>query len=338
MSGPSSLSSLVPGLGRKLVAASLLGGAAFAALSIYSDIEALRGHLASYAIEPLLLALSFVLGNYALRFVRWQYYLRMLRIRIPVGESLLVFVSGFVMSVTPAKIGEVFKSLLLHESRGLAVATTAPIVFAERLTDLLALAILTSLGCVAFQHGWAVAVTAMLMVGILVVSVAYRPLGEGFIRVAGRLPGLRRLAPRLMEAYSALHTMTRPIAVLCATALAFSGWGLECAAMFVVVTGFQQDALTMTAAMFAYSASTLAGALAMLPGGLGVTEAGMAGLLQVLGHGRITSAVAGASTMLIRLVTLWFAVLLGLVAFSAWRTLQRARKPEHAGPDAPAAS
>ena len=50
------------------------------------------------------------------------------------------------MSVTPGKMGEVFKSFLLHEYRGISIARTASVVVAERLLDLVALVLLVSVG------------------------------------------------------------------------------------------------------------------------------------------------------------------------------------------------
>ena len=49
-------------------------------------------------------------------------------------DSLLTFLSACVLTVTPGKVGEVLKSLLLFETHGVAVARTAPIVIAERVT------------------------------------------------------------------------------------------------------------------------------------------------------------------------------------------------------------
>jgi uncharacterized protein (TIRG00374 family) len=85
--------------------------------------------------------------------------------------------------------------------------------------------------------------------------------------------------------------------------------------------------LPWDAAIFAYSASTMAGALAMLPGGLGITEAGMTGLLQALGGSTMTKEVATAATILTRLATLWFAVAIGLIALALYRAHQRSTRP-----------
>ena len=58
----------------------------------------------------------------------------------------------------------------------------------------------------------------------------------------------------------------------------------------------------------------------MLPGGLGVTEAGMAGLL-VASEPSIGEAVAIQAALIVRFATLWFGVLLGLLAWLVLRTV-----------------
>jgi uncharacterized protein (TIRG00374 family) len=161
----------------------------------------------------------------------------------------------------------------------------------------------------------------------MVVAVAVRPVGELFLRLAGALPVTRRLAPRLREAYESLHTMARPGPLLVATALAVAAWSLEALALTVIVSGFPGASLGVRASLFAYGSSTIAGALAMMPGGLGVTEAGMTGLLMTLGAPPLPRAIATAATILARVATLWWAVALGGVALALFRRLvdRRAR-------------
>jgi uncharacterized protein (TIRG00374 family) len=73
------------------------------------------------------------------------------------------------------------------------------------------------------------------------------------------------------------------------------------------------DGQLAAVATFALSAASIAGALSLLPGGLGAAEASIAGLLIVLRPG-IGAAVAAAATVAIRLGTLWFGVLVGVIA------------------------
>jgi glycosyltransferase 2 family protein len=71
--------------------------------------------------------------------------------------------------------------------------------------------------------------------------------------------------------------------------------------------------LPVVTATSIYAFSMLTGALSFMPGGLGGAEATMILLLRL--HG-IPMTLALSATILIRLATLWFAVLLGVLALS----------------------
>jgi len=311
---------------KSVVFATLLSVAVFAGLSIYSDVRELQANLAVFTYFSLAVAFLLASGNYVVRFVRWQYFLRHIGINVPTRESAVVFLSGFVMSVTPGKFGEVFKSLLLYESRRISMAKTAPIVVAERLTDLMALVVLIAVGSLSFEQGVPITISGAFVVGLIWITCAYRPLGEFFLRLVEKFPLIRRLAPKLREAYDSLLEMTRPLPLIIGTSTGIVAWGLECAALWSIILGFGDAVLSWDAATFAYSTSTMAGALAMMPGGLGVTEIGMAGLLQALGGPQMTISLATAATILVRLATLWYAVALGIVALGMRRLMIQNQK------------
>ncbi|MEE9432402.1 MAG: flippase-like domain-containing protein, partial [Melioribacteraceae bacterium] len=62
---------------------------------------------------------------------------------------------------------------------------------------------------------------------------------------------------------------------------------------------------------YIYSFATIVGSLSMLPGGLGATEGSLTFLLSNNGFEKEIAVVA---TLIIRLVTLWFAEFLGAIA------------------------
>jgi len=74
--------------------------------------------------------------------------------------------------------------------------------------------------------------------------------------------------------------------------------------------------IQITFSVFIYSVAMLAGALSFLPGGLGGTEAVMVSLLL---WKNVLLPDAVAATVLIRLTTLWFAVILGGIALASSR-------------------
>lgn len=289
------------------------GVAIYVGFSIWADAGRVGEALARFSWAAAGLALLLALANYLIRFVRWHYYLHVLGVAVPLGESFVVFLSGFSLTVTPGKLGEAVKAFLLRESRGIAAARTAPIVVAERFTDLVGLLLLACVGVFTFDvdRRFLAAGATLIGVGLLVVSI--ESIAKMALRLLARIPGVRGVAHKLEEFYRSTTTLLRPGALVGAVFLSIVSWFLECVAFWVVVRGFEGAAVGMQAATFIYAAMTIAGALSFLPGGLGVTEAGMLALLSKLGTGADRS-VAAAATFVTRLCTLWFAVALGLIA------------------------
>jgi glycosyltransferase 2 family protein len=289
------------------------GVAVYVGFSIWADARAVGEALRGFAPGAAVAALALAAANYLVRFLRWHYYLRVLGLQVPAGESLLVFLGGFALTVTPGKLGEAVKALLLRQSRGIPAARTAPIVLAERLTDLGGLLVLAAVGAFTFEvdRTFLVAATVIIVLGLAVVSI--EPLARAALRLLVRVPGLSRLSGKLGEFYESTATLLKPGPLGLALVLSVVSWYFECLAFWLVVGGFPGAAIDHQAATFIYAAMTIAGALSFLPGGLGVTEAGMLALLTKLGTG-IGRGSAAAATFVTRLCTLWFAVLLGVVA------------------------
>jgi uncharacterized protein (TIRG00374 family) len=138
-----------------------------------------------------------------------------------------------------------------------------------------------------------------------------------------RLPWLRERRQKLLTAYSALTSILGAVPLAVALALACVAWGLQCLCVWVIAAAFPDVHLTIAGSLVACCGPLLAGALALVPGGLGATEASMTGLLIGLGGSSITSSEAVAITMSFRLVTFWLAIALGLIALVVWRARPR---------------
>ena len=122
---------------------------------------------------------------------------------------------------------------------------------------------------------------------------------------------------KLGEAPAAARALLGTRLLVGMTAVSALSWFFECLAAYVCVRGLDVQ-LSLADTIVVFSLGSLAGAVSFLPGGLGVAETSMTGLIRVLGD--VQKAAAAAATVLIRLATLWFAVALGLVglAVEAW--------------------
>lgn len=315
---------------RRLLYGVLLATLLYVGFALYVDGRELLDHLTGVSLVALGAALLLSLFNYGLRFLRWQIYLRDLELTVPTGKSLLIFLSGFVMSLSPGKVGEVIKSALLLRSCAIPVARTAPIVVAERLTDVLGLLLLATLGALAIPGG--LALSALFGAGlVLCLSVfSSRRVLDFTVSTLSRLPLLRRLAAPLREAQAATGSLLRLPSLLRMSLLSAVSWGAEALALLLLLGSITAHSPAVLPTVFVYAASTLAGALSILPGGLGVTEAGLTGLLLWLDLAQDLPR-ATATAYAIRFTTLWFGVIVGFFAFLLYERQEFTPKNHSAG-------
>lgn len=309
---------------RRILVAMLLGVCVYGAFVVYSGYGQIARSLEHYDYGTFAIACALAFGNYVLRYFKWEFYLARLEIRgVAKIDSFLTFMSGFILTVTPGKVGEVFKSLLLHETYEVPITKTAPIVVAERATDVIGIVVLIVFGAsVGFSGGLLWAGIGSALVLALLVVVASRRLSLGLIAMVGRLPGRAgKLAPKLEAAYESLATMLRPENLLLPSAISAVAWMLECLSLWIILVGFGQST-SIALSTFFYSTSTLVGAIVPVPGGLGVTESALMG--QMTAMGGVEQGIATAAMILVRFATLWFAVLVGFVALS----LMKRRHPD----------
>ncbi len=289
---------------RRVLVAMLLGVGIYGAFAVHAGLAKMGDALGHFAWASFALACGLAFGNYLVRWLKWEYYLLCLGIR-GVGkiDSLLTFLSGFVLTVTPGKVGEVFKSLVLFETHGIPVERTAPIVIAERLTDVIGIVALIVVSSLGFSGGlfWAGAGT---IASLTILSlVANQRASHAMIRLVERLPGpFARMGPKLRAAYDSLALLVRPSNLATPTILSVVAWSLECGALWVILRGLGATT-SVSLATFFYATSTLAGALVPVPGGLGVTETSLRQQLQELGH--VGSTASTAAMILVRFATLW---------------------------------
>jgi uncharacterized membrane protein YbhN (UPF0104 family) len=211
----------------------------------------------------------------------------------------------------------VFKSWVLFRTHGVSFERSAPIVVAERLTDVIGVVVLIVVGSLGFPGGLRWAALGAIAVAVVLGVVASRRASHGIIRVVERLPGpLAGIGPKLHAAYDSLTTLVKPANLVVPTLLSVAAWTLECAALWVILRGLGQST-GFGLAMFFYATSTLAGALVPVPGGLGVTETTLREQMHGLGH--VPPAASTAAMILVRFATLWFAVLVGFGALSLLR-------------------
>jgi uncharacterized membrane protein YbhN (UPF0104 family) len=283
-------------------------------------VEPLRQTLAGYPWGLFVAALGLSTSNYLLRFAKWELSLHWLRVRdrapgLSRARSLLIYLAGLSMSVTPGKVGEVLRSMLLSASDDVPFTRTAPVVVADRLTDLVALVLLAAVGVAERPEYVPVLVVTVVLVAVGAVVLGSPRLLGGVLDGLARVPRLAGLVAKARPLVDSSVTLMKlgPLAWL--TVLSVAGWGLECVGFWLLVNGFGGVEASLRTCALLWSAGTLVGALSFLPGGLGATEGSLVVATTRLVSGA-TQPVALAASLLGRVATLWYGELVGGIALA----------------------
>lgn len=262
-------------------------------------------------IAQLPVLLIFALASFVLRYARWFWLLRWAGSEVPVWQGWLAYISGFAFTATPGKVGELVRIRYFGRLHVDGSRVMSAFVF-ERALDLVVVFCLATLWVVDTKM-FVVAATFVLVFLVLIGLVMYRPkaldaLGMAFIGCGFERFG--RLLRFVAQAMFGCVVWLRPVPLLSSLLLGLAAW-CSTALAFVFLLNALQLQVPFLAAFAAYPLAMLAGAASMLPGGVGSTEAAI--VVQLQWHG-IPVATALLAAVVVRLGTIWFSVLLGLVS------------------------
>ena len=288
-----------------IVISALLALLAFSTVGIWGDIfsawDAIKGF--SWWLIPLIAFFGFM--NDMIKFLRWELYLKKMEIQIPLKQSLVIFISGLSMSATPGKVGMLIKSQMIKGLSGRSFLSSTPVIAAELYMDLLGLSFISLLAVGLFSKGiWVAMILCALPLLGLIQGVADR-----VIDLLARIPRLSDRAQEMRTAVDDMFGLFGMRTLGLAFAITLVAWTSEGVALHLILAGlgFHMDILTATAV---FGFSTLVGVLALLPGGLIVTDAGLMGLIT---HTGIPATPAALATILARVFTINLAVLIGSI-------------------------
>ena len=258
------------------------------------------------------LGLLLVLLGYAIRYGRWCLLLNVVHQHPPMASDARIWMGSYAFTATPGKSGEALRSLLLKQECGVPMPPTLTALVVERITDGTAVLLLLLVN-LPLLLSWQVSWVVPIGIGLIAVLAGWLALHSSWAKEQLKST-VKRLLPRKLVLASgdgliALRQLLQPWLLLQATAIGAVAWSLEGVSLWLLLRGMGVGEVGIGGATIAHTAAGLIGSLTLLPGGLGSTEAGTVGLLALQGVG---VAVATPATLLIRLMTLWFATALGV--------------------------
>ena len=274
-------------------------------------------HIRHARLDLYLAAIAVYYASFLVRAWRWKLLLRNAgedRPTLPLVPILLV--SFFVNCVVPAKMGDIYRAYLARLRQHVPASRALGTVIAERLLDLVVLmALLLISGAIVFHDRAPAVLIPYIIAGVLVCAAG---IGAIMVMRAGRGQRLLRLLPEAvfhryesfrMGTVDSFHNLG---VLLPLTALV---WGMESARLALVVYALG-DASSLGGAQLLLIAlvAALLTTVPFLPGGLGLVEAGMVGVL--LSVGGVGRNAALSIALLDRSISYGSVVAIGAVVFA----------------------
>ena len=278
---------------------------------ILSDFSKLSEEILDFEIMYLPLILILVpLGWLALYF-RWTILVKNSGYILPHKKNFQIFLSGFPLSITPGKVGELLKCELLKENFNIPRKITAPIILVERLYNAVGIVIISSLGIWYFDFsGTVILIASCALIGIFI-ALRSKSLFSSLINKTSKIKYLSKFSDSFSDSYEVINHSTKPKIFIISSLLSAIYWILESVAVYFVFKSFGIDFLELYNVVLAYTSSIILGVASFVPGGIGVSEGTLISLLSI--HG-LSLSTAITLTLFIRMFTLWYSVFVGFIA------------------------
>ncbi len=268
-------------------------------------------------------ALGFLVyyATFPMRGLRWRLLLSNANVggtetvQLPSVRTLaeFIFLGWFANCVIPAKLGDAYRGYQLKRTAHVSFAHSLGTIVAERILDMavMVLLLLTSLWVLSNTGDrQGEMATSIFKAGVVLLAI-------GVCGLAGMWLLRDHLHTRLPQPVRAMYLRFQqgtlgsfrslPWVVLLSLAI----WLVEASRLFLVMTALNLP-LGFPYALFLSLANSLLTVVPFTPGGLGLVEAGIVGLLIL---GGVDKETAVATALLDRTITYWSLIVLGFPLF-----------------------
>jgi len=259
---------------------------------------------------PLILGLHFLV--LLLRTLRQKLLFDSLDVKITLKENLKIHMAGLSLIMTPGGMGQTIKTYYLKNKFDFPYSKTISVSLAERYHDLLGIILIIAI-LLFFREsfaGWIImGVLAAILLAIFVL-VRNQKVSRMILSKIPKISFLKRISENYDTIGVSLYSMTKRRVFLSSLGIDLVSWTVAAVAFYLSFLAFGLDVSFSDATYISFVPITL-GAISFLPGGFGVTEISMLGLLTKYG---LAPSVASALILFTRITSIWFFTIIGLIA------------------------
>lgn len=303
---------------KKIVSIVIITIIIYAIFLFMSDLDKISDKILNFKLEFLPIILGLVIFSWIISYFRWNILLKNQNIHIPHSLNFQIFLVGGALGITPGKIGELFKSQILKEKFNIPRTKTAPLFIVEKFLDLVSAMIVTVIGIWFIPEIGYLAIIGLVVSIILFKILTSKKLFIQTLSFLNKIKFLSKYLEPLSSSHEILSKTLHSKKMFSLLILSVFYWIVIGCAAFFVIEGFGFSVGSILNIISTYSSSLIIGALSFIPGGIGIAEGSLIGLLSFQG---IDVSEAIVIVVLIRIFTLWFSTITGFIALKTSKSL-----------------
>lgn len=255
------------------------------------------------------LAFVCVFLGYMARYGKWGYYMHMLGIKVKQTKSFLIYLSAYGMDITPGRIGRIVAAYSLKKVTNIKFMSIVPIVTMDLFTDFFGFALL-ALAAAIYIGRYLIYIAVFDLVLIIPFILVINPWIFNMIKTKKKKGYFTKKIEKHGENYyMSQNKLNRPSIYLSSLVFTVPADILNSLGLYfsLLAIGVKPQPVV---SLFIFSTAQIFGMVSTLPGSIGVADATLVALLKtMLG---LSSTAASAVTIMARVATLWFGVIMGM--------------------------
>ena len=312
-------------------------------VALISNVGELAEKLSDFPLWLLIPIIVMKLVNWTMSYMEWHYFLHVIHVypvfrgttqpaippdqpaTIRVSDSLILWVASLPLALSPGKVAEILKAIILKSMNQTPISRSSPIIIAERLVDGIAVVTLVGISAlVASDHifisddvsanyirGILIGITIIMI--LLISVIQFRKAAYWLINLLTTIPFFQRYTNEIRAIYDSSYHLAKIRHLLPTTFFGITAYFTDCIGFYIMLIGLGEtpSVRLFAQATFILGFSVVISAVSALPGGAGGREVTVGAFLtNVVG---MSSAATGAAVLMIGVFQIWFGTLVGII-------------------------
>jgi len=284
----------------------------YTVFSLVSDIQEISNKFSTINVLYIPLILGFHFIAMFIRSIRQKLFFDQLDIKLSLKQNVKLYFVGMSLMMTPGASGELIKNHILKEKFGHSYSKTIPVLLTEKYHNMLSVIPILFFFLLFKESNTVLIITSIIAIILfsLFLIIKNQKLCNKILTSIPKKWILKEIPDNLSVFYDSLLVLFKGKTLFSGTGIGVLAWLVDAVAIYFCFLAFDLNFNFIETTIINF-APMIVGTILFIPGGLGVLEVGMTGLLLQSG---IAISTATALVLFIRFMTTWSSVLAGIIA------------------------